>query len=92
AYGDPLPITRRLLEDGANNLVLDAPVPLACPVRVLQGQRDPDVPWRTALTLAERIEGPDVQVVLIKDGDHRLSRPADLRLLVDIVAAILPVR
>ncbi len=90
AYGDKLPITRRLIEDGASNLVLGAPIPLACPVRILQGQRDPDVPWRTALTLAERIEGPDVQVVLIKDGDHRLSRPQDLRLLVATVAAIRP--
>jgi pimeloyl-ACP methyl ester carboxylesterase len=90
AYGDKLPITRRLLEDGARNLVLGAAIPLACPVRLLQGQQDPDVPWQTALTLAGRIEGADVQVVLIKDGDHRLSRPQDLRLLVETVASILP--
>lgn len=88
AYGDPLPITRRLLEDGAQNLVLGAPIPLACPVRLLQGQLDPDVPWRTALTLAARIESADVRVVLIKDGDHRLSRPEDLRLLVETVASV----
>jgi pimeloyl-ACP methyl ester carboxylesterase len=90
AYGEPLSITRRLIEDGANNLVLTAPIPLACPVRLLQGQQDPDVPWQTALTLAGRIESQDVQVVLIKDGDHRLSRPADLRLLAETVASILP--
>jgi pimeloyl-ACP methyl ester carboxylesterase len=90
AYGDPLPITRRLLDDGADNLVLGAPIPLACPVRLLQGQQDPDVPWPTALTLAERIESPDVRVLIIKDGDHRLSRPSDLRLLVETVASILP--
>ncbi len=90
AYGEPLPITRRLIEDGARNLVLDAPIPLACPVRLLQGQLDPDVPWQTALTLAGRIEGANVQVVLIKDGDHRLSRPGDLRLLVETVASIVP--
>ncbi len=90
AYGDVLPITRRLLDDGAENLVLGAPIPLACPVRLLQGQADADVPWRTALDLAERIEGADVRVLLVKDGDHRLSRPQDLALLVQAVASVLP--
>ena len=90
AYGDKLSITRRLIEDGARNLVLGTSIPLACPVRLLQGQQDTDVPWQTALTLAERIESPDVQVVLIKDGDHRLSREADLALLTGTLAAILP--
>ncbi len=91
AYGDKLPITRLLLEDGANNLVLGVPIALAGPVRLLQGQADHDVPWQTALRLAERIESADVQVRLVKDGDHRLSRPQDLRLLVQEVAAMLAV-
>jgi pimeloyl-ACP methyl ester carboxylesterase len=58
-----------------------APIPLACPVRLLQGMEDPDVPWRTSLALVERLAGADVQVTLIKDGDHRLSRDQDLTLL-----------
>jgi pimeloyl-ACP methyl ester carboxylesterase len=81
AYGDPLPITRALIEDGRTRLLLNAPIPLTCPVRLLQGQEDADVPWETALRLASRIEGADVQVLLVKDGGHRMSRPQDLALL-----------
>lgn len=80
-YGENLPITRALIEDGRTRLLLRAPIPLHCPVRLLQGQRDPDVPWETALRLATRLEATDVRVTLIKDGDHRLSRPQDLALL-----------
>ncbi|RAI59820.1 alpha/beta hydrolase [Roseicella frigidaeris] len=89
AYGDPYPITRALLEEGRNHLLLQAGVPLGIPVRLLQGQRDPDVPWEHALRIAEAIEGPDVQVLLVKDGDHRLSRPQDLRLLRQVLRALL---
>ncbi|MBV9537476.1 MAG: alpha/beta hydrolase, partial [Acidisphaera sp.] len=78
-----------LIEDGRRHLLLDAPIPLACPVRLLHGQRDPDVPWETALHLAERLAGTDVQVTLIKDGDHRLSREQDLSLLRRTVASLL---
>ena len=88
AYGDPYPITRGLLEDGRRQLVLDAPFPLDRPMRLLQGQRDPDVPWETALRIAGTVTGDDVQVVLVKDGDHRLSRPQDLALLRRVVAEI----
>jgi pimeloyl-ACP methyl ester carboxylesterase len=84
-YGEPLPITRALIEDGRRHLRLGAAIPLRCPARLLQGQRDPDVPWRTALTLAERLASEDVQVILIKDGDHRLSRASDLAILDDVV-------
>ena len=89
AYGDPYPITRALLEEGRDHLLLDAPIPLAIPVRLLHGQRDPDVPWTLSLTVAERIAGPDVQVTLVKDGDHRLSRPQDLLLLRRTLAGLL---
>jgi pimeloyl-ACP methyl ester carboxylesterase len=79
AYADePTPITRRLLEDGREHLLLDRPIPLLCPVHLLHGQRDPDVPWETSLRLAERLESEDVIVELIKDGEHRLSRERDL--------------
>ncbi len=81
-YGAPLVITRALIEDGRRHLVLDAPIPLACPVRLLQGLRDPDVPWETALTLQRQLVSEDVQVILIKDGDHRLSRAQDLAVLI----------
>jgi pimeloyl-ACP methyl ester carboxylesterase len=90
-YGEPLPITRGLIEDGRRHLRLRAPIPLRCPVRLLQGQKDADVPWRTALTLADRVESEDVAVILIKDGDHRLSRDSDLALLEDVVVRLLPV-
>jgi pimeloyl-ACP methyl ester carboxylesterase len=82
-YGDPTPITRALIEDGKRHLLLEEPIPLRCPVRILQGMADPDVPWRHALRLVEALESADVRLHLIKDGDHRLSRPEDLRLLVE---------
>ena len=88
-YGDPTPITRALIEDGRNHLLLSAPIALDCPVRLLHGQADPDVPWQMALRIAEQLDSADVQVTLVKDGDHRLSRPADLALLCRTVGALL---
>ena len=84
-YDDPLPITRGLLEDGARWSILDAPVGIKAPVRILQGGDDPDVPWAHALHLAMAIETKDVTYTLIRDGDHRLSRPQDLERLIDAV-------
>jgi pimeloyl-ACP methyl ester carboxylesterase len=85
-YGEPYPITRELLEDGARWSILGGePVPIEIPVRVLQGGEDPDVPWRHALELAQALKSPDVVFGLIKDGDHRLSRPQDLERLVAAV-------
>jgi pimeloyl-ACP methyl ester carboxylesterase len=91
AYGEPLPLTHRLIEDGRRHLVLQAPLPIRCPVHLLHGQLDPDVPWETALRLAARLESDAVTVELVKDGDHRLSRDIDLRRIaaaVDRVAAL----
>jgi pimeloyl-ACP methyl ester carboxylesterase len=87
-YGDPYPITRALLEDGARWSILDGEVPIEVPVRVLQGGADPDVPWRHALELANLIKGDDVVFTLIKDGDHRLSRPQDIARLITAVDEI----
>jgi pimeloyl-ACP methyl ester carboxylesterase len=84
-YGDPDPITRQLLEDGARWSILPGPIALGVPVRILQGQVDDAVPWRHALTLAEAIEDPDLVFTLIRDGDHRLSRPQDLARLIGVV-------
>jgi pimeloyl-ACP methyl ester carboxylesterase len=82
-YGGPYPITARLIEDGKRHLLLDRPIDLAMPVRLLHGMADTDVPHRLSLDAAQRITGGDVQVRLIKDGDHRLSRDSDLALLAD---------
>jgi pimeloyl-ACP methyl ester carboxylesterase len=85
-YGDPYPITRALLEDGARWSILGGePVPLEMPVRILQGGQDPDVPWRHALALANAIKGDDVVFTLVRDGDHRLSRPQDIARLIAAV-------
>jgi pimeloyl-ACP methyl ester carboxylesterase len=90
AYSEaPYPITLRLIEEGRRHLLLRGPIGLACPVRLLQGMRDADVPWRTALTLAERIESHDVEVTLVKDGDHRLSEPHDLARLFDTLGRLI---
>jgi len=80
-YGAPYPITRALIEDGRRQSVLGGALSFAFPVRIIQGMRDVDVPWKHALRFAEAIAGDDVRVTLIKDGDHRLSRPQDLALL-----------
>ena len=88
-YGDPYPITRMLLEDGARWSILGSePVPIEVPVRILQGAEDPDVPWRHALELAQQLKGADVVFSLIKDGDHRLSRPQDIARLLAVVAEL----
>jgi pimeloyl-ACP methyl ester carboxylesterase len=84
-YGDPYTISRVLLDDGARWSILPGPVGIGAPVRILQGGADPDVPWRHALELAQALETEDLVFSLIKDGDHRLSRPADLQRLMGAV-------
>jgi pimeloyl-ACP methyl ester carboxylesterase len=81
-YGDPYPISRGLIEDGARWSILPGPVGVSAPVRILQGGEDPDVPWRHALALAEAIESENLVFTLIRDGDHRLSRPQDIERLI----------
>jgi len=81
-YSDePYVISYRLIEEGYDHILLDGPVGLTCPVRLLQGMKDNDVPWETALRLADRLTSNDVVVQLVKGGDHRLSTPADLERL-----------
>lgn len=77
-YGDPYPITRKLLADGRNHRLLDKGLDLACPLRILHGDQDPDVPWQHGLKAFQAIRAADAQFTLIKDGDHRLSRPPDI--------------
>ncbi len=83
---EPYPITRQLIEEGRNHLLLDAMIETGCPVRILQGVEDPDVPWQHAIALTSRLACDDVVLTLVKDGDHRLSRPEDIERLLRAVA------
>jgi pimeloyl-ACP methyl ester carboxylesterase len=86
-YGDgPYPITRALIEDGRKHQLLGGLIETGCPVRILQGVEDPDVPWRHAADLVARLAQDDVVLTLVKDGDHRLSRPEDIERLIAAVA------
>jgi pimeloyl-ACP methyl ester carboxylesterase len=87
-YGDPYPITKRLIEEGRNHLVLGATIDVGCPVRILQGVQDPDVPWQHALRLSHRLPAEDVVLTMIQDGDHRLSRPQDISRIIAAIAEI----
>ncbi len=82
-------ITRRLIEEARDHLVMRGPLPIACPIRLLHGMDDPDVPWQTSLALADLVVSRDVHVELIKDGDHRLSRERDLDTLLKAVNSVL---
>src|SRR5215210_4328217 len=85
---EPYLITRALIEDGRKHLLFGAPIAAGCPVHILQGMQDPDVPWRHALELVEHLPGDCVAMTLVKDGDHRLSRPEDLDRLIAAVGSI----
>jgi pimeloyl-ACP methyl ester carboxylesterase len=86
--GEPYPITRALIEEGRNHLLLGSAIDVGCPVRILQGAQDPDVPWRHAFALAHRLPSEDVVLTMIQDGDHRLSRPQDIARIIAAVAEI----
>lgn len=77
-YGEPYPITRNLIEDGRRHLILPEGFDLGCPLRILHGDRDPDVPWQHGLKTFQAIRSADAQFTLVKDGDHRLSRDQDI--------------
>jgi pimeloyl-ACP methyl ester carboxylesterase len=83
---EPYPITRGLIEEGRKHLLLDGMIETGCPVRILQGVQDPDVPWQHTVELTSRFARDDVVLTLIKDGDHRLSRPEDIERLIAAVA------
>jgi pimeloyl-ACP methyl ester carboxylesterase len=82
----PYAITRRLIEDGRRHLLLGGLIETGCPVRILQGVEDPDVPWGHAVELVSRLAQDDVVLTLVKDGDHRLARPEDIERLIAAVA------
>jgi pimeloyl-ACP methyl ester carboxylesterase len=82
---EPYLITRGLIEDGRRHLLLGGLIETGCPVRILQGVQDPDVPWQHAMELSSRLARDDVVMTLVKDGDHRLSRPEDIERLIAAV-------
>ena len=88
-YGyEPMVITQGFWQSGQSNLRLTHIVEIDCPVRLIHGQCDPDVPWETSVKLAQLLRSSDVQTILLKDGDHRLSRDQDIALLIDTVAKL----
>ena len=82
---EPSVFTWKLIEEGRSHLVLDKPLALHCPVRLLHGQSDPDVPWQYSLEIARHLQATDVVTTFVKHGDHRLSSPADI---VRLIAAV----
>jgi pimeloyl-ACP methyl ester carboxylesterase len=89
AYGAPYPITRALIEDGRSRLVLRSAIPFGGPVRILHGQHDDEVPWQRSLQLAEALETADVRTTFVKSGDHRLSSPQEIALLLATVEELV---
>lgn len=90
SYGEPpYPVTRRLVEEGRRHLLLHGPINLACPVRLIHGIGDNDVPWRTALRLQTHLVSDDVEVTLVKNGGHRLSEPANVSLILSVLEQLL---
>lgn len=88
-YGDdPYAITMNLIEEGDQHLLLDKPIELDCPVRLIQGMKDPDVPYKTAERIAENLTSEDVVITYVKNGDHRLSGDDDLKRLCRIVKEV----
>lgn len=88
-YGyDPMIITQGFWQSGQDNRRLTREIAIDCPVRLIHGQNDPDVPWEISLRLAAQLRSSDVQTILLKDGDHRLSRDADITLLIDVVSKL----
>lgn len=88
-YGpEPTPTYPAFWADGQANRLLEGEIPLDCAVRLIHGQADPDVPWDISLRLAKALRSADVQVQLVKDGDHRLSRDQDIAFLLNMLAAL----
>ena len=87
---EPSVFTWKLIEEGRNHLLLDKPLKLPCPVRLLHGQSDPDVPWEYSLQIARHLDAPEVISTFVKGGDHRLSTPADIARLIATVEELLP--
>lgn len=88
-YDAPYTITRQLIEEGRAHALLGGPIPIRCPVRLLHGLKDTSVPWRISLKLQEKMDSDDVEVTLIKNGDHRLSEDGDMERLRNTLRGLL---
>ena len=88
-YGDPEPVTLKLIEDGRQQRVLTRPYRFDGPVRLLQGMDDTVVPWQTTLAIAEAMTTTDLRIIMVKGGDHRLSTPSDIELLCRTVGEVV---
>ena len=86
---EPYKITKALIDDGRNHLLLRGEIPLDCPVRLIHGTNDEDVPWQTSLTTQYKLRSTDVETLFVKNGDHRLSEPHDLARLCKTVDRLL---
>ena len=87
---DPTVTTRAFWSSGEANRLMHGPIDLPLPARLIHGQRDPDVPWERSVTLAGLLRSDDVQTILVKDGDHRLSRPQDIALILRTLEDLVP--
>ncbi len=85
---EPTVITRALIEDGRKHLILGGEIDISCPVRIIQGMADRDVPWRHALRFAECLATEDLELTLIKAGDHRLSKPHEIERIIRLVEQV----
>jgi pimeloyl-ACP methyl ester carboxylesterase len=87
--GQPYRISQYMLDEGQDHLLLDKEIPIDMPVRLVHGQCDEDVPWQHSLIIAEQLRSADVEVLLVKSGDHRLSEPQDMQRLTETVGQLL---
>jgi pimeloyl-ACP methyl ester carboxylesterase len=88
-YGESYALTKALIEEGRNHLLRRSSFDPGCPVRIIQGMRDPDVPWEHAVALMDILGGEDIRLTLVKDAEHRLSRDQDLALLFSTIDEFL---
>lgn len=88
-YGDPYPITYRLIDEGRRHLLARETFKPGCPVHIIHGLIDPDVPWEHTMDLMSFLDGPDVEVTAVPEGEHRLSRPEDIRLILDVIGRMV---
>ena len=88
SYGDPHPLTKQLFDEARSHLLLHKKIPVNCPVRLIHGKRDPDVPWQKSEKIRQQLAAPDVKVIFVEDGDHRLSREEDLKLIDQTLAEL----
>lgn len=88
-FGDPYPITARLILDGRKHLLLHDTIPVHCPVRLLHGMADDDVPWETSMSVNEKLASRDVKTLLIENGNHRLSEPEDIEKILRVTGKLL---